>query len=302
MWDWTSTDLQNWWIQNIGIGWVQKYDIDGFRLDLEPTVAGTPLWNRLRNSVLSATGKQIVLIPETAISGRGYTFDFPQTGIGIQQPTDFFSGTQSFVDFVQSSPENFYSSMISPYANYGAQGQLSGMAYGAILSPLIPQWWMGEEFNATADYLYPASEGNQNLYFSQLDWSYLATNTTFFAQVKKLIQIRNQYATIFSLSGQPLDHAQIVNVIKYSGVDLPPYTMYSGLNSITVIASRTAPSGKVTVTIPLSQIGVDRFNTFQVTDLLTGTTSVQSKTVLLSGLTFSITQGGVIPLLVTALK
>ena len=55
--DWTSPNLREWWIENIGVGWVKQYDIDGFRMDLEPSTAGTPLWSQLRVAVPEPNGQ-----------------------------------------------------------------------------------------------------------------------------------------------------------------------------------------------------------------------------------------------------
>ena len=297
-WDWTSPGLRTWWINTIGIGWVQKYNIDGFRMDLEPAISGTILWNQLRSSVLAATGKQIALIPELSTAGRGYTFDTTQRSVGIgpfNDGQDFYDGPQNFVNFAQSSPENYYTYLISDHDNptYMAQGRLSVFAYGALLSPLIPHWFAGEEFNGTPTFV----GGTSPLYFAQINWAQQQqpANLAFFNEVQQLIQIRQAYKNILT-PNVPLNKANITAVTSYSGTDLQPYSMWNGNSSITVVAKNKTPAGTVTLSIPVDTMGMSSFQFYNVTNLMNNTVSLSPRSSVVGGLTVNVSAGGVVPL------
>ena len=296
--DWASENLRQWWIQNVGIKWVSQYGIDGWRLDLEPGIASTPLWSNLRDQIEQATGKQIVLIPEITFSNRGYTFNMGQWDVGLGTPVDFYNPpAANIVDTVKNSPELFYSSGLSCHdsIDYAAKGRISAFGYGLLLSPYIPRWFVGEEFNATRDVAYYGTSASIPLYFSQIHMNEQQQNIGFYNQVKQLIQIRKNYFGIFSLNGQPLNTANITNVVTYSGVDLQPYTMWNNTHSLTVIASRNSTSGPVTITIPINQVNPFGYTSFHATELISGSTSLIFANQ--TNMMFHINQGGLILLL-----
>lgn len=306
--DFTSQGLRDWWTNNIGIAWVAKYGLDGFRMDLEPALAGYPLWSQFKSRVLAATGKQIVLIPELPTAPRAYTYDTTQNDFMISGSTGALirvatgSPAGNIVDAVKSCPENYYTCGLSNHDSkvYGAQGRLSRFAYGMLLSPFIPRWFMGEEFNATPDFVLPGF--NNPLYFSQLHWGQLGVNIGFYNQVRRLIQIRKEYRDVIEPAGGPLSKSNIIKVATYSGVDLPPYTMWSGSTSITVLASNLSATGTASAVVPIDRIGMGAFPYFRVANLLNGSISIRSRADVLSGLNFPITQGGVVPLLVAGVN
>ena len=291
--DWTSRGLRDWWVNNIGLGWVNSFQIDGFRMDLEPAIAGTGVWSELRFAVLAVTGKQIALIPETSPAKRAYTFDIGQGDTGIGGDLDFHAGSANVVDTIKASTETYYANQISSHdsATYEARGRLSAFAYGSVLSPYIPRFFMGEEWNATPDLVIPGGV----LYFSQLHWAQKSANRAFYDKVKKLIAIRKQYANIFSTGTSPLNTAKIVKA-PMSGVDLEPYAMWNGNTSITVVAKRDTPSGNVTVKIPVDAMAMSQYPWFRVTDLLAGTQSFHSYAQIKAGFARAVARGDVLVL------
>jgi len=303
--DWTSQGLRDWWTNNIGINWVNKYGVDGFRMDLEPAPASSALWTQFKSQISGSTGKQIILIPELSCGPRAYTYDTTQNDFMISGSSgtvinNATSVSGNIVDMINGCSENFYTCGLSNHDStaYCAQGKLSRFAYGMLLSPFTPRWYMGEEFNATPDYVTSGP-----LYFSQLHWSQnTGANNTFYSQVKQLIQTRKNFKSVIEPAGGPLNQSNIMKVATYSGVDLPPYTMWSGSNSITVLASNSSASGTASAVVPIDSIGLSAFPYFQVANLLNDSMSIQTRANVLSGLNFPISQGGVVPLLVAGVN
>ena len=288
--DWSSPGLRDWWAENVGLAWVRRYDIDGYRMDLEPSTAGSPLWTKVRERVREATGKPILLVPELQRPGRAYLYDMSQNDFMV---SDFFEGRRRVVDTVRGSPEIFYTSGLSNHDSkaYFAHGRVAAFAYGMVLSPFVPRWFAGEEFNASPDFI-----GRDHvLYFSQLHWEQKARNTALVQQVKRLIEIRRRCQDIVAPLDRPLNRANIVAAAAFSGTDLEPYSMWKDDTSITVVAKAAAPSGPVTVVIPVDRMGM-RQPFFQVTELLGGTSAMRTRAEVLRGLTFQVPQGGAVAL------
>ncbi len=301
-WNWSSVPLRQWWVQNLGVAWVEKYDVDGFRLDLVPDISPIELWNEFKSGIVRETGKDIMLMPEMSPTTRASVFDVGQfdTGISVGHgKPDFYNGTANVVDTVKRSSHQFYSSQISSHdsRDYNAKGRLGAFAYGAIISPYLPGWFMGEEFNAKIDKgsiaNTPAYVANGSLYMSRLHWAEKTQNKTLYDQVKKLIQIRKEYVDIIAPGEAALKDTRITKVTRYSGVDLEPYTMWRGTTSITVVAKRATPAGNATFSIPVDVMGMQA-PTFTVTELLSGTVVEYTRAQVLQGISMYVPQGGVV--------
>lgn len=288
--DWSSPGLRDWWTEHVGLGWVQRYGIDGYRMDLEPSTAGSPLWAKVRARVQAVTGKPILLVPELQRTGRAYVYDMSQNDFMV---SDFFEGRRRVVDTVRGSPEIFYTSGLSNHDSkaYFAHGRVAAFAYGMVLSPFVPRWFAGEEFDASPDFI-----GRDHvLYFSQLHWEQKARNAGLVQQVKRLIEIRRRCQDIVAPLDRPLNRANIVAAAAFSGTDLEPYSMWKDGTSITVVAKAAAPSGPVTVVIPVERMGM-RQPFFQVTELLGGASALRTRAEVSRGLTFQVPRGGAVAL------
>jgi len=309
--DWTNPALRAWYANFVG-QWAQTYHFDGIRIDSEPICGSCPLLSQLKAAIGQTTsGQYPVIMPEHIFLGesetqvrRAYVYDTTEFDYLIDSSTGLLmqhgSGTDSTSDLaslVKSLPENYYTCGLDSHDNsaYTAQGKLSRFAWGLLLSPFIPRWFMGEEYNATLN--------ATPIYNNQLDLTQAqqGSNAQFLAQVKQLIQIRKTYANIIEPTSGLFSNANIVKVTTYSGMDLPPYSMWSSGTSITVLASNTT-SGPVSVVVPLSQMGMTGYPYYEVTDMLSGSTSFPTQATILAGLTFSLAQGGVIPLLVVGMN
>lgn len=237
-------------------------------------------------------------MPEIATPGRGYTYDMAQNNVSA---SEFLNQKRNIVEFVRSMQETLYTSSLSNHDSheYFAQGRLSAFAYGAVLAPLIPYWFAGEEFNATPDYIFGRDQ--RGLYFSQLHWRDKSANAKFYDQVANLIAIRKKYKHIIAPLDRPLHTVNIANVTRHSGTDLQPYVMWDADTAIAVLASRDAPDAMSNFSIPVDRLGMTAAH-FEVTNLMTGQSLVHTRAELVAGLSFPLLRGGVVPIKVQALS
>lgn len=168
---------------------------------------------------------------------------------------------------------------------YSSQGRLFYFAYGNILSPLLPNFFMGEEFNNP----YPLPQeprehgqgGNgKKLYFTQMDWLIKSKNLEFYKNVRRLLKIRKDFEHIIapltrlrqqssSIGGWAKKHFLHLNVHSGANLSFAPYAMYYQDEAIIVIGHHDENDQDVRVKLnfePLAQkIG---FKKYHVNDLM----------------------------------
>ena len=339
--DWTNPDLQKWWI-NMVTAWVVNFGVDGFRVDLEPNYAGPYVWEKIR----AATGKDILVMSEHKMQGRGFAFECSQHDFGtresvetspFQWETDFFgSPTTNIVDTVKDpgQVETFYTDTLSnhDYSDYAARGRLGPFAYGRLMGPFLPHWFMGEEFNATKHFPNDFNGTPLNapvLYASVLDLNerYVpcgpppqptcmtprppADYTDYLRSVKKLIKIRKLYRSIIAPFTPALNQTRIVKV-PFAGAtaisDLQSYAMWSNDASwgfgtaILVMAKNATASGTVTVNVPLASMGMNNHATYRVTNLMTDVDMNPAPTAAdMTALSYAVDTGGAVILKIVGL-
>ena len=303
IWDFNNNQFRNWWINMMVNDWILKFDLDGLRLDLEPNVSNfSEIWSRVRQ-LAQQNGKDVVLFSESrdgnGISGdnRHQEYDFTEWGFGVDPVwggIDFLNNNYNIVDTIKGEKfsDRYYTSTLS-YSNtgsvdsqgrkgphYNANGNLAYFAYGMILSPFIPVWYMGEEFNnqclmpnglngLKSCQNYISADVFDRLYFIGMQWSGAVNNGDFLKKVKKIIQIRKENIDIISPRTLSLAQTQIVKV-GHSGTDLVPYALYNDASAIVVVAKKNAASGDVVLRVPLTDMNLSGANTYSVTNLMSG--------------------------------
>jgi len=305
--DWSVPQLQAWW-SGIVVDWVRRADVDGLRLDLEPACAGAAFWAGVREQVRAATGKTICLISECG-GPRGHAFDFSQHDTGYAPPgghgglRGLFQGGGSVVEEIRSCREPWLGATLSDhdYAEYSARGRLGPFGYGMLLSPFVPQWFMGEEFDAPARVL----EGRSCLYFSPLDRSVRdrPANRAFLESVRRLIRIRKEQAAILTPPRRALADLPVARVSGATGMDLEPYAIGNGAAAIVVAAKDALPAGvqEATLVVPLKALGLAGGRLFRITDLLVGGSEVRTREQMDAPLRFLLPEGGLAAYRVDAL-
>jgi hypothetical protein len=292
--DWTQPPLLQWWAQELCAKWVTLYDVDGFRIDLEPNYGNAAAWQAVRAAVTGATGKPILLMseatpgfPNRGAGPRAWTFDVSQhdfdfAGFPSPDSPDFYGGTSSFVDAVRQCGEPQATRTLSnhDYGAYSVQGRLSAFVYGTLISPFSPHFFVGEEFNCALNF---SVGGNNVLYFQLLDWDAQLTNNAthqaFLSAVTNAMHVRARYLPVFGpdpAGVRPINQSVAVDALPATGTDLEPYVFWRAAShqAISVLAKRDTADGLVFVSaFPglTEQLNVSMQAPMIVVDLLTST-------------------------------
>jgi hypothetical protein len=173
---------------------------------------------------------------------------------------------------------------------YSAQGRLTYFAYGNVISPLLPAFFMGEEFNNP----YPkgglGTRGNPNqniLYFSQMNWQekFKEENIAFYYRVKKIFEIREAYKDIIApLEQLRASHTSIGEWAETHLLELPvtqgkvllkPYAIWGDSGAIALAARKASAPGELS--IDLSSLATKwGANRFDIIDLMSDETLVSN--------------------------
>lgn len=164
---------------------------------------------------------------------------------------------------------------------YVAQGSRSLFGYSFLFSPMIPIFFSGEEFNATfhalpklSPDLYDGKDAGKGrwLYGAQLNWSELeqSAHQEMFQDVKKMIAIRRQYASVLVMS--PGGTEPNLSAIDYhADFDVPvPYIRWKN-NEIILIAGNRSTDRDVEITVRFKDEVLQRNERFSLQDLWSGT-------------------------------
>jgi pullulanase/glycogen debranching enzyme len=290
------------WYHDVLLDWLDTYKLDGFFLDLEPHEVAEKIgyyyWEELITKA-KAKGHDIILITEDYAKKPEGAFLFSQGNFRISDPRvsaeneiyDFmvtephedpewgnYVTPVNIVDVVRDfrrRPNTFYTSTVSCLnsRDYHAKG-LVQMAYGAIISPFIPFWFAGEEFQTGLNYEID-NPFMDRLYYSRIRWDKLEENRAFYNDIKKLISIRKEYKHIIAPFRDHLYDTNIAKADTKDITDLPAYIMYArkdGKNqAILVIGTKEKVSSSVNVSFNASEINMKGVTSFTFTNLMTDT-------------------------------
>ncbi len=165
---------------------------------------------------------------------------------------------------------------------YVAQGSRALFGYSCLLTPMIPLFFSGEEFNATfrpipweSPYLYGGKDPGKGrwLYGCMLDWNELKdpAHRAMFVDVKKMIAVRKGEAGILALlpdQKQP----NLMAVPHQADTAVPvPYVRWSRRGAILVAGNRnTGRDARLKLQVPLKAIGLAGRASYKVSDLWPG--------------------------------
>lgn len=290
--NWHNSQLFDWFSQQL-ITIIRITGADGYRADCNDNFCGPELYARVRR-VLHSEGRYICIFGEQIKSGTESFFDFNEHSIdywSIQEGTKFIDGEVNFVsgykaDMVAAVKEGrgldtrmrqaygtagqlrYYSSIISCHDSrrYIAKGSLTAFVYASVLSPFLPMWYIGEEWNNP----YTGTEQCQWLFGNVIDWSQLSQNRDFYEAVKRAIRIRRMYPEIFEYF--PLDHREInfCKVLTNRPDDLPAYARYQPGMAVLVIPNGSEEAVDVTVTVPVQELQIADDAKSVLVDLMSG--------------------------------
>lgn len=244
---------------------------DGYRADCGASYSGTAIFRDVRQTLIEE-GYKIAMISENPSEKDG-TFDFDLHSYIDKEYTMFKTNNiyleNNIVDAVKDGTYTgngrYYTSLVSchDYTEYSAKGNLIQMGYASILTPYIPMWYLGEEFNNTRTET-PQLYGNQ-FYFNEIE-----NNRQYFETVKSYIRTRRIYSDVFGYFDADSTYNDITYVDTDNDTLLPAYARYGEGTAVLVVPNDSDADVKLNVTIPVFDIGLDSSATYQLKDTVTG--------------------------------
>lgn len=270
----------------------EKTNLDGLRLDLEPNISGYDFWTEIRNEALNR-GKKLVLISEAPNERKG-AYDASQFGVvdfengwsytrqlletdhkyylDYYNPVESIKTGQCIGDELsqmtdESGTHRFYTYGLSFHddGSTNINQNLLVVGYQAMFTPFIPIWCMGEELGIKiSGQLYEKARIDRTVLNN-------SENREFYETLKKYIRIRRTYTDIFEY--YPLNHRES-NICEVQVAGLEKYQAYARYddkgNAIIIVPNGNSinKDGKMTVSIPFAEMGMQHFTKCKVTDLL----------------------------------
>ena len=300
LFDWNNSELFDWFSDRL-INIIRETGADGYRADCGIEFCGPELYSRVRR-VLHGEGKYIAVIGEAIAEGTQRFFDFNEHSIDYwttKEGTKFIEGEINFIsgykaDMVSAVKEGkgldtrqrqasdnagklrFYSSIVSCHDShsYIAKGRSAAIIYSSVLSPFIPMWYIGEEWNNP----YTGTDSCKWLYANKIDWSKRADNREFYETVKKAVRIRRLFPEIFEYF--PLNHREINFCAVYTDKPnaLPAYARTADGYGIIVVPNYSDNDSEFEITVPLDEFGIAKDAEYMTADLISGETLSGSRT------------------------
>ncbi len=165
---------------------------------------------------------------------------------------------------------------------YVAQGSRALFGYSCLLTPMIPLFFSGEEFNASfrpipweSPYLYGGKDPGKGrwLYGCMLDWDELhqPEHRDMFEDVKRMIAVRKREADVLAIA---LDREKpnLMAVPCEHDITAPvPYMRWRDRRAIVVAANHNRSQDvRFKLQIPLEETGLAGHASYRVTDLWPG--------------------------------
>jgi glycosidase len=165
---------------------------------------------------------------------------------------------------------------------YVAQGSRALLGYSVFLTPMIPIFFSGEEFNATfrpipwqSPYLYGGQDPGRGrwLYGCMLDWNELndPDHRAVLEDVKKMIAVRKQETDTLILNPDDAEPRLLALDCQRDIATPVPYIRWNGPRAIVVSANRNvARAAHLKLRIPLKEMGLTGHANYAVTNLWPG--------------------------------
>lgn len=305
LYDWTKTEVRE-WFKDQAVNFIEKTNADGFRVDLAPDTSGYHF--KETRDALYGLGRKVLVFSEMPSEPKE-TFDFAQlgvngwtelpaydkpdvlktqkakfgglhdssfmfrsnlvdairTGMGIGRPQLQQKGEGGLFRFYVASPA-FHDSQAFVEGNIVRFGYLA-------LSPFIPIWYIGEEWNNPKNMV----RGGNILYWNHIDWEAKEepANAAFFEDVKRVLRVRRSFPEIFEYFADSLRHANIAKIDSTrDGAPNPlqAYMRYADGKAVLVVPNyeSTTPASTYRIKTFSDQWGQDQKGNVRLTNLMTG--------------------------------
>ena len=264
--NYSSPDFLAWWT-GVWTTWALVDGADGMRIDSASIGDWWPAWDEIVKST-AAQGKQIAVWGE----GRRYHFDehdfyAPQGNMSATLAT-MLSWQDGCLATICFSDHDNGGAPDQPPANYfflrGSRAQFGHHA----LSPFIPLWLGGEEFDEDPVVFLPAERSygpNQSepggwMYASVRQWGQLATNASKAAMrddVRAVLAAQRAHTDVLHHNACATRLAELPLLSASPPGGLVPYVRWlDGQKCVLVLANAAAAASDVTVRVPLEAMGL----------------------------------------------
>lgn len=292
--DWSNEELIEWWI-NEAVEIAEKTNIDGFRLDMEPEVAGYEVGNRLRTQ-LHEKGRKLLLLTEVD-NERAGVYDLEQYGVSsfetgnVQEymrsfDINFYINNLNIVDaikkgeymgteyarsFDESGQWHYYTFCTSmhDHGNYNTNNTALALGYQSICAPYIPFFFIGEEWGNSLEHV----DGSR-LFHTKIHWDELnePANRQMYEQIKSYIRIRWEYKNILGSWAGNHREANICKVLTSGKSDLQAYARYKDNQAIIVVPNYCIQEEEceMKIYLPFDDMQMANYLHFTVKNAITG--------------------------------
>jgi hypothetical protein len=256
--DYTNPGFRDWWVR-VWSRYATEFGVDGFRIDVD--IADITVWDEIVTG-LHAMGKEVVVFPENGRYHFSQTDWFLQTDKVRESGHRQYGGNDIGLACVQvSCHDNGWLGL--PGNHYSVRGSRARFAYGALLTPHVPLFFAGEEFDAEPcflpslrqDLFGQAGPGGW-LYGSRLDWSQLEgpQHAAMLDDVRTMLRLRNQYRRM--INADPTSH--VFDIVPNDGaLRQVPYVMaIPGQEAVVVLANDTSRTVTTRLLLPLALLGL----------------------------------------------
>ncbi len=282
--NWDNPELVTWFSDQL-IKIIKTTNADGFRADCGINYCGYDVYRRTRQK-LREDGYKICIFSEGAVD-RKDVFDFEENATMDAHFRDFagslFTDTYNILDVVQrgiglgtdeqalyvtGGRDRYYTATMSHHDgyDYDVQGNIIKMGYSGILSPFIPLWYIGDEW----DNPHTSADGNSWLYGNTVNWGVLETHRAFYEKVKLMMRIRRAFPDIFEFYPQNHTTTNICAVETDHEDAIQAYARFANNRGVIVVPNAEDTETEWTITIPYDDMKLSKNSGYRVTDLLTG--------------------------------
>lgn len=280
--DWDNTSLYNYMLDS-AVAMITKTGADGLRADVGSRYAGTQFFSDIRYKLMTEHNTYIAMFSESPNDRNSGIFDFGEHSSDKYANADYMLFTENnIVDEIKNATNinsvggKYYSSLISCHDafdySFEASGNSVALGYASILSPMIPIWYLGEEWKNASTNEYTVTDGikeGAQLYRTKIDWQSAEDNSEYLETVKKYIRIRRTYGDIFSEFAEDNRNSNICKVTADGGEGLyQAYARYDSDDAVIVIPNNSDTAVSFDVTIPLADMGFDTTLNYQINDLM----------------------------------
>ena len=278
--NWNNQDLYQYMLTS-SVAMITKTGADGFRADVGTRYAGAGFFADIRKTLMTEHSTYIAMFSESP-TDRGGVFDFDEHTATSYANSDYRLLTENNIvdvitqgNYIDSAGNKYYSSLISCHDAYDYAYEVAGnsvaLGYASILSPMIPMWYLGEEWKNVSTNEYTVTNGVKSgaqLYRTSIDWNSVDENKEYLETIKKYIQIRRTHSDIFSDFPADNRNTSICKVTTSGGAGLyQAYARYNANEAILVVPNNSNAAVSFTVTLPFTEMGYAA-GTYEIRDLM----------------------------------